>query len=177
MADITVADLDRLDALHAGVLPGDRVAVASGAIWRTHDNGVLHNCTVMNGDPDENALHAALHNAWPSVSAQLRRALAVPTCPCGDVDCKGDVDDAEPPGLVFGPREKYGGRRTATASDGATYTTTPEYSGRGGPLEREEGVALRCPDEAWSTSYRTEEAAIAAANAHNAARLARKGSR
>lgn len=129
MADLTLADLDRLDALYEATPAG----------------------------------YAEILAAWPSVSAQLRRALAVPTCPCGDVDCKGDADDVEPPGLVFG--EAHEGFRHAVASDGVLY------------------AVHRRLDKTWSWDQRfgefeihaTEADAIAAAQAHNAERLARQG--
>jgi len=172
VADLTIEGLDELDALHAKATPGE---------WRLQGGAGNRLMYVRAGtrpdaiatlrfvatrgvpreqrDADAQSI-AALHNAWPSVSAMLRRALSTP---------------AAVPDLVFGEREKYGGRRVATAADGAIYMATPEYSGRGGPLEREEGVSLRCPNETWGTSYPTEAEAIAAANAHNAARLAKKG--
>jgi len=145
VADLTIEGLDELDALRKAY----EAALAAGNAyeeWKAWQRALMKAV----GGP-----------TWPSVSAMLRRALV--TAP------------AAVPDLVFGEREKYGGRRVATAADGAIYMATPEYSGRGGPLEREEGVSLRCPNETWGTSYPTEAEAIAAANAHNAARLAKKG--
>lgn len=124
MADLTIEDLDRLDGL-----------------WtRSRDS--------MAGETlrDAYMLEAALAEAWPSVSAMLRRALA------------------PPPGLVFG-------EPTATGVRYAPTTVPAMYA-----LRRVAGGRWRwnCPEGEWDT-HDTESEAIAAATAHNDARLAKKG--
>lgn len=72
-------------------------------------------------------------------------------------------------GLVFVLHPPTGVYR-ALAVDGAFYELHPEYSGRGTPMERQEGYALVVPnDRAW-TSYPSKEGAITAARKHDAAR-------
>jgi hypothetical protein len=144
MRDLTIEDLDALDALHARATPGDRTAIirGRGASLKTA-SGIWADCR-----REDVEATAALHNAWPSVSAMLRRALA-PT--------------AAVPGLVFGEPDADGFRE-ARPSPAIAYTIAASDDYPGKWLWNGPGTAFLYVD--------TESEAIAAANAHNAARLA-----
>lgn len=170
-----VASIDALLAKHAAPAPTRRDRRTPPAWWNDtyRDDVLLYACAQAGMDAPEVIRQQHLQRAqWEKIAKDAVMNERPPVFIVRDAPAP---TPAAVPDLVFGEREKYGGRRVATAADGAIYMATPEYSGRGGPLEREEGVSLRCPNETWGTSYPTEAEAIAAANAHNAARLAKKG--
>lgn len=184
MADLTLADLDRIDALHAKATQ-DRwetdgsydlyvFAVPKGAGAMIADRNVEydedappHSIVRARGtgagrsDAEQAANMrsvAALHNAWPSVSAQLRRALTPVTMPAPPMQFEDDdAPPVESPGLVFGEPNELG-VRTAYTPDGHVY-----FAG---------SIGWRHDNDGFRTDSELES--IAAASAHNAARLARQ---
>lgn len=70
-------DLDRLDALHAAATPGEWTIESSGNpyIMGVADLGEVE--TVAESTFTSNKrLIVAMHNAWPAISAELRRLRA-----------------------------------------------------------------------------------------------------